>query len=426
MNGWVIKGDLCFSKTKTELNCMENGFLVCEDGRFAGAFSQLPEKYAQLPLKDHTGKLVFPGLVDLHIHAPQFAFRATGMDLELLDWLNQITFPEEAKYRDEAYAAKAYGQFADCMRKSATTRAVIFATRHRAATEILMDRMEKTGLVSYVGKINMDRFCIPELQEDSYLDSAYDTFAWINGISHKYKRTYPILTPRFIPSCSDELMNELRELQRTFDLPVQSHLSENKSEIAWVQELCPWSRFYGDAYARWDLFGAEVKTVMAHCVWSPEEEVQMMRERGVFIAHCPASNVNLSSGIAPIRKYLDLDMKVGLGSDVAGGHTQSVFRAISDTVQVSKLYWRLADETCRPVTFEEAFYLATVGGGEFFGAVGSFEPGQEADCVVLDDSIEPSVEKLPIRKRMERAVYLELDRGGICEKYVRGEKCELQ
>lgn len=420
MDSWIIKGDLCFSRTQKELCCIENGFLVCRNGKFAGAFSELPQQYRKLPVYDYTGKLVFPGMTDLHIHAPQFAFRGTGMDLELLDWLNRITFPEEAKYLDEDYASLAYGQFADSMRRSVTTRAVIFATRHRRATEILMDKMEQTGIVSYVGKINMDRFSIPELDEDGYLDSAYNTFGWINGIRQKYARTYPILTPRFIPSCSDELMNELSELQKTYGLPVQSHLSENKSEIEWVRELCPWSKFYGDAYARWGLFGGSVKTVMAHCVYSTDEEVELMRKNGVFVAHCPASNVNLSSGIAPIRRYMDLGMRVGLGSDVAGGHTPSMLRAVTDTVQVSKLYWRLIDDSARPISFEEAFYLATVGGGEFFGSVGSFCADQEADCIVLDDSSEPSPEKLPIAKRMERASYLGLDRGGVLAKFVCG------
>ena len=154
-------------------------------------------------------------------------------------------------------------------------------------------------------------------------------------------------------------------------------MSENKGEIEWVRELRPDSAFYGDSYDKHDLFGDEnldsekVNTVMAHCVWSSDEEVKLMRENGVFIAHCPASNINLTSGIAPVRKYLDLDMKIGLGSDVAGGQTESIFRAITDAIGVSKMYLRYVDENAKAVTFEEAFYMATKGGGEFFGKVGS-------------------------------------------------------
>ena len=148
-----------------------------------------------------------------------------------------------------------------------------------------------------------------------------------------------------------------------------------------------------------------------------------MRENDVFIAHCPASNINLTSGIAPVRKYLDLDMKIGLGSDVAGGQTESIFRAITDSIGVSKMYLRYVDETAKPITFEETFYMATKGGGEFFGKVGSFEDGYEFDALVLDDSILTHPSELNIRQRLERSIYLSLDIcGGIKEKYVQGNK----
>ncbi|MDY4068633.1 MAG: amidohydrolase family protein, partial [Lachnospiraceae bacterium] len=346
----------------------------------------------------------------------------------LIEWLNTQTFPEEAKYADAEYAKKAYAIFVENMRKSATTRACIFGTIHRKATEILMDLMEESGLVSYVGKVNMDRSAPESLTEESADMSAFSTFGWINDIRERYLYTRPILTLRFIPSCTDELMEQLREVQRTYQLPVQSHLSENQGEIEWVKQLRPDAAFYGDGYDKYDLFGdrnldqEKVRTVMAHCVWSTDDEVRRIKDNGVFIAHCPASNMNLSSGIAPIRKYLDLDMKVGLGSDVAGGQTESIFRAITDAIQVSKMYWRHVDEKAKPVTLEEAFYMATKGGGEFFGKVGSFETGYEFDALVLDDSALKSPNDLNIRQRIERAIYLSLDLNGIVAKYAAGRK----
>lgn len=195
-----------------------------------------------------------------------------------------------------------------------------------------------------------------------------------------------------------------------------------------MKQLRPDAAFYGDGYDKYDLFGdrnldqEKVRTVMAHCVWSTDDEVRRIKDNGVFIAHCPASNMNLSSGIAPIRKYLDLDMKVGLGSDVAGGQTESIFRAITDAIQVSKMYWRHVDEKAKPVTFEEAFYMETKGGGEFFGKVGSFEDGYEFDALVLDDSVLKSPNDLNIRQRIERAIYLSLDLNGIVAKYAAGRK----
>ena len=428
MNSFILKGNICYSISKTKLKTL-SGYVVCIDGKCAGVFEEFPDKYKDLELRDLKDKLIIPGMVDLHIHAPQYAFRGMGMDYELIEWLNTQTFPEEAKYKDADYAKKAYTIFADNMKNSATTRACIFATRHRQATEILMDLMEETGLVTYVGKINMDRSAPDELVEESADMSAFNTFGWINDIADKYKRTKPILTPRFIPSCTDDLMDQLREIQRAYSLPVQSHLSENKGEIEWVRQLRPDSSFYGDSYDKHDLFGDEnldsekVNTVMAHCVWSNDDEVKLMRENGVFIAHCPASNINLTSGIAPVRKYLDLDMKIGLGSDVAGGQTESIFRAITDAIGVSKMYLRYVDEDAKAVTFEEAFYMATKGGGEFFGKVGSFEEGYEFDALVLDDSILAHPLELNLRQRIERSIYLSLDMcGGIKEKYVCGNR----
>ena len=425
---FVIKGNFCQTKTHKELDLHEGAFAVCINGISMGIFDTLPEEYADLPLYDYGDSLIFPGMVDLHVHAPQYAFRGMCMDLELMDWLNRYTFPEEEKYQNLDYAEKAYGMFVDTLKQGATTRACIFATRHRPATELLMQLMEDSGLVSYVGKVNMDREASEALTEDSAEISAYTTFGWINGVKDKFQNTRPILTPRFIPCCTDKLMEELREIQMAYGIPVQSHLSESKGEIEFVKFLRPEDPFYGDSYNDYDLFGknddidTDVKTVLAHCVWSTEEEMELMHRNGVFVAHCPASNMNLTSGIAPIRKYLDRGLKIGLGSDIAGGHSDSIFRAITDAIQVSKMYFRMVDETFKPLVFPEAFYLATKGGGEFFGKVGSFEAGYEFDAVVLDDSVIPHPQTINLAERMERAVYLGLDGKKITAKYVAGRK----
>ena len=425
---FVLKGHICYSQDKSTLKVFENSFLVCVDGKSKGVFKTLPEEYKNLPLKDYEDKLIIPGMVDLHVHAPQYAFRGMCMDLELMDWLNQYTFPEEEKYTNLDYAEKAYSIFTNALKKSATTSACIFATRHREATVLLMELMEKTGLVSYVGKVNMDREASEALVEESVESSAYQTFGWINSVYDKFQNTKPILTPRFIPCCTDELMEELKQIQMTYGIPVQSHLSESPGEIEFVKFLRPNNEFYGDAYNDYDLFGknddinTDVKTVMAHCVWSTEKEVDLMKKNGVFVAHCPSSNMNLSSGIAPIRKYLDLDLKIGLGSDVAGGQSESIFRAITDSIQVSKMYWRHVNQNCKPIVFSEAFFLATKGGGEFFGKVGSFESDYEFDAIVLDDSCLEHPQQLNVLQRLERAVYLSLDVQGIFAKYVNGNQ----
>ncbi|MEG1878610.1 MAG: amidohydrolase family protein, partial [Pseudoflavonifractor sp.] len=287
---FVLKGDFCWSRDPRNIVTRPNCYLVCEDGVSAGVFDTLPPQYAHLPLSDYSGMLITPGLTDLHVHAPQYAFRGLGMDLELLDWLATNVFPEETKYSGLDYAKKAYSQFVDDMRRGPNTRACIFATVHPAATELLMDLLESSGLCTMVGKVNMDRNCPDTLREGSAEASAAATEHWLRDIAGRYTHTRPILTPRFIPSCTDELMGKLGELQREHHLPVQSHLSENQGEVAWVHELCPKAEFYGDAYDQNGLFGGDAPTIMAHCVLSEEPERKRMKERGVYIAHCPQSN----------------------------------------------------------------------------------------------------------------------------------------
>ena len=421
MNSYIVKGNFCYSRSMDELVCEENAFAVIEDGRVAGVFHTLPERYAALPVLDYTGRLIVPGMTDLHVHAPQFSFRGLGMDMELLEWLNTYTFPEESKYKELDYAERAYGSFVNHLLHSTTTRAAIFATIHVPATELLMQKLEDAGLGCYVGKVNMNRNSPVYLREISTNQALRDTERWICETKARYPHVKPILTPRFIPSCTDDLMYGLARLREKYDLPVQSHLSENFSEIAWVQELCPRSKCYGDAYRQFGLFGGDHRCIMAHCVHSGELEQALMKENGVFIAHSPESNMNLASGVAPINKFLDNGLRVGLATDVAGGSHESMLRAVTHAIQASKLRWRLYDQDVKPLSFERAFYLATMGGGAFFGKVGSFLEGYEFDAVVLDDTSLDHPQELSVRARLERAAYLADDRN-LTAKFVTGQK----
>ena len=160
---------------------------------------------------------------------------------------------------------------------------------------------------------------------------------------------------------------------------------------------------------------------MAHCVHSDAREIARMKANGVFVAHCPESNMNLASGVAPIRTYLDEGLHVGLGSDVAGGSTENLFLAMAHAIQASKLRWRLKDDSLKPLTLPETFYMATKGGGAFFGKVGSFEEGYDLDLIVLDDARLKHPQQLSIEQRLERMVYL-ADEREIHAKYVAGEQ----
>ena len=421
-NSFVLRGAIAFSDSKNSITTFQDGYVVCVDGVCAGAFQELPEEYKNLQLFDYGKTLIIPGMTDLHVHAPQYTFRGIGMDAELLEWLSTYTFPEEAKYADMEYAKEAYGYFTEDLRRCFTTRAVVFGTLHNDATIELMNQLEKTGLITYVGKVNMDRNGGEGLEEADASSSIEATKQWLAAVSGKFVNTKPILTPRFIPSCSDELMKGIGQLSQEMDLRIQSHLSENYSEIEWVKELVPESTCYANAYEIFDTMGTPQRpTIMAHCVHSDDREMNILKAHGAYIAHCADSNMNLTSGIAPIRKFMDAGVNIGLGTDVAAGSSMNMVKTMLITLQASKMYYRLVDTSVKPLTFEEVFYLATEGGGSYFGKVGSFKPGFDFDAVVIDDSKMFSMRHMSIRERIERMCYNDAD-AIIKDKFVKGQK----
>ncbi len=422
VDSFVLHGAVIHSISPWELAAFDDAYVVCVNGVSEGVFMEIPDEYKALPIEETDGKLIMPGLVDLHIHAPQYQFRGTGMDMELLDWLMTYTFPEEAKYSDASYVEKAYGMFADEMRSGATARACIFATSHKESTIRLMELMEDSGLETYVGKVNMDRN-VPDYYVETTEGSLKATKEWLDEINNAgFKRTHPIITPRFTPSCTRELMKGLAVLAQEYDAPVQSHISENLSEIELVKELEPDTSCYADSYVKAEIIKKGLPCIMSHCVWSDETEISILRENNVFIAHCAESNINICSGAAPIKKYLELGMNAGLASDVAGGSSTSMFAAIRNAIYASKLRFRLFDQSLKPLSFAEAFFLASKGGGAFFGKAGSFEKGYMFDALIIDDSlILTAREDMDVKERAERIIYLGDDRH-IMGKYVSGRK----
>ena len=419
-NTFALKGLFIDTPLIGELRTRE-GYLVCENGKVAGFYDALPESYAGIPVQDCAGKLIIPGMSDLHLHASQYSYCGTAMDLELLEWLQNYTYPEEARYADVEHARAYYEIFTRDLLHTATTRCAIFATIHPEGTLELMRQLDKAGLGAYVGKLNMDRNCPDFYSELTPENGAAETRRWLDLCeAESFERVFPILTPRFTPSVTDAYMEKLGEISRERGVAMQSHLSENLSEIEWVKALCPDAKHYADTYARYGLFGGECKTIMAHCIYCPEEEDVLMKQNHVFIAHCPTSNENVIAGISPAARYLRAGYEIGLGSDVAGGHTLDLFAVMASAVQVSKLRWRYVDQSERPLTIPETLYMATAGGGRFFGKVGLFEKGYCFDAVVIDDSANRNLRSFSPAERIERCAYL----GGakVTDKFVDGRK----
>ena len=417
----ILKGDFIYSKSQTELEMIKDGFLLANEKEIIDLYTELPKEYKEERIEDYTGKLIIPGFTDLHVHAPQYTFRGLGMNMELIPWLNTYTFPAEAKYADVNYAKKTYPRFVEDLKNSATTRAGIFGTIHVESTKYLMDLIEESGVVAGIGKVNMDRNSPENLCEGTE-ESLENTRRWLSEIEGRYDRVFPILTPRFIPSCSDRAMEGLETICRETGLPVQSHLSENISEIDWVQELHPDTSCYAEAYDKYGLCGSMSKTIMAHCVHSDrsEKEMELLKKNQVWVAHCPESNMNLASGVAPIKKMMKENVRIGIGTDIAAGSKLSMFAAMADAIKASKLRWVYVDKEESPLTVSEVFYLATVGGGSFFGKAGSFEKGYEFDAVVIDDSNLSDTE-MSLYERLERLIYM-AEESRIIRKYVRGQQ----
>jgi len=415
LSKFLVKGTFIDTITKDEFR-IRKGYILVEDGLTKDFSEENPDK--SLKLFDYTDKLIIPGLSDLHIHAPQYPNMGLGMDLELLGWLDTYTFPEESKFKDPEYAKKIYQTFVDDLAKSATTRASIFATLHTDVTLLLMDLLEQKKICAYVGKVGMDRNC-----PDFYIEKngKEETKRFVEECEKRnYKFVKPIITPRFTISCTDEYMEYMGKLAKEHNIPVQSHLSENLGEIDFVKQLRPNDKFYAESYDKSGLFGKEVKTVMAHCVHCPKEEKELIKKNGVYIAHCPTSNSNLSSGICPAGEFLREGYNIGLGSDVSGGHTLDLFEVIRHAIEMSKMHLRYIDLNKKGLTLPETFYMASNKGGSFFCKVGVFEKDYEFDALVLDESLIPSVRTYNEKERLERFIYHKNAR--IESKFIRGNK----
>ena len=411
----IYKAHILFTKEKDCFEVFENGYIAVEDGLVTGVSTDLASLNSpDAEIIDFGNKLLIPAMNDMHVHAPQVHNQGVAMDLELLPWLQNYTFPEESKYADVNYAERMYRRFIHTQWLFGTMRSVVFGTMHTESTRVLMNLYKEAGMGAMVGKVGMNRNCPETLCEDvdAYIEGQESLIAEATPLVR------PIITPRFVPSCTPELLKACGKLAAKYQLPVQSHLSENTSEIAWVAELEKESTSYGDAYNRYGLFG-QTPTIMAHCVWTKGSELELMKRNKVMVAHCPTSNFNLSSGLAPVRSFLDEGLPIGLGSDISGGHDLNMFRMLVYAIQVSKMHYQL-DKSKAFLTLPEIFWIATKSAGSFFGKVGSFEPGYEFDALVIDDEVLHP-DEYSLLHRLERFIYVGDDRQ-IVHRFCRGQE----
>ncbi|KAF1664777.1 Guanine deaminase, partial [Aptenodytes patagonicus] len=320
-----------------------------------------------------------PGMVDTHIHAPQYSFTGTRVDLPLLEWLTTYTYPTEAKYKDSDFAEEVYTRVVRRTLKNGTTTACYFATIYTDTSLLLAEIIDKFGQRAFVGKVCMDmNDSVPQYKENT-ADSVQET-----------ERVQPVITPRFGPSCTEDLLCALGNLAQARDLHVQSHISENEEELKLVENMFPAYQNYTELYDKNKLLTS--KTVMAHACYLSEEELKLFSLRGAAISHCPNSNFSLRSGVLNVQKVLKHNVKLGLGTDVAGGYSASMLDAIrktmiaSNSLQINKI-----NET--GLRLEDAFQLATLGGSQALGlddVIGNFEVGKEFDALLINTKASDS------------------------------------
>ncbi len=344
------------------------------------------------------GQYLLPGFVDLHVHAPQWPQLGEALDLPLEDWLQRYTFPLEARYADAQFARLQYESLVDGLLANGTTTVMYFGTIHLAATRILADICLRRSQRALIGRVAMDD---PDQCPDIYRDVCAEVaeretrefIDYVRGMpGNEGGLIHPVITPRFIPSCTDDLLVRLGALARETGCHVQTHCSESDWEHGYVLQRCGCS----DAAAL-DGFGLlHRRTVLAHGNFISDEDAAILRARGAAVAHCPLSNVYFSDAVFPLRRMLEQGLNVGLGTDVAGGASPSILENARQAVIVSRMLENGVDprqpraQRRRPGTRIDAltaFWLATTGGGVALDLpIGQFTPGYQFDAVVVDAS----------------------------------------
>jgi len=402
----LIRGNFIEAKTLGALKITPRGCMALDDGRIVGLYEDVPAAFAGAPVEDWGEKLILQGFCDMHLHAPQYPMQGLGMDLPLMEWLDNYAFPTEAEFEDAAYARQVCRELAQKLIRGGTTRVCIYSSRHTDATLILMEELERAGISGYAGKVNMDISGGERLQETTEGSKA-ETLRWLDNCD-RFTNILPILTPRFTPSCSSELMSWLGALAKERGLRVQTHLSENLQEMALVKRQHPDCAAYWQTYEKFGLLNEH--TLMAHCTHSDAAEQAALKAHGAFVAHCPDSNINICSGHAPIRDMLDRGLPVALGSDTAGGALLFMPRVITAALRTSKAK-RIESNWQTPfLTVAEAYYLATTAGAKYFGGGPGFAPGDMLHAVVINEEGFPPAKGLSISQRFERALYLAEER----------------
>ncbi|MFN4193447.1 MAG: guanine deaminase [Tabrizicola sp.] len=361
------------------------GAVAVEGGRIVavGEADDLRARYPQARRHDHADRLISAGFIDAHVHYPQTAIIASW-GKRLIDWLNSYTFPEEMRFADPAYAEEIANRYLDLVLARGTTTVCSYATIHPASLDAFFAAAQARGLRAFAGKTCMDRNAPEGLRDTA--QSAYDDSKRLLEKWHGVDRLSYVITPRFSPTSTPEQLAALGALWREYpDCLMQTHLSEQTDEIAWVRDLFPQSRDYLDTYEAQGLL--REGAVYGHAIHLTDRERARLAEAGASLVHCPTSNTFIGSGLFDMG--LAQSLRVGLATDTGGGSNFSMLHTMAAAYEVAQL----RGQSLHPA---QLWWLATQGSARALHAedrIGNIAPGMEADLVVIDLASTPAIEQ---------------------------------
>ena len=395
----IYRANFFHSPAKGQIERVDDAFLLIEDGAIASVVTSQDHRWQELqnePATDLRDQgFLLPGFVDLHIHAPQFPQLGQALDVPLEVWLQTHTFPLEARYKDLDYADGVYRTLVRTLLANGTTTAMYFATIHNPASLRLAEICLEMGQRALVGRVAMD---LADECPDFYRDASAEEsvalteefIAAVPGLAGNHTGLVkPVITPRFIPSCSHKALQGLGDMAHRTGAHVQTHCSESDWEHGHVLARC--GKTDTEALAEFGLLGRH--TILAHSNFITDDDMDMIRKRGAGVAHCPLSNVYFSNAVFPLRRALEKGLHVGLGTDISGGPSASLLDSVRMSIAASRMMEDGVDAKSQAgergtpdsrIDFRTAFWLATRGGGEALDLpVGCFTPGNQFDAILV-------------------------------------------
>ncbi|XP_050315687.1 guanine deaminase [Anthonomus grandis grandis] len=390
----------CTGKLKIEL--LENGFVAVQGSQVLalGNRTELNNIIEQInvppcSLKIHylkKSQILIPGLVDTHIHAPQYPNCGLGYDKTLMDWLDIYTFNLERKYRDLDLAKKVFDAVVRKTLDNGTTTACYFGSLFNEASLVLVDSVISHGQRGFVGKINMTQSPFKDYVETPQ-ETVDNTIKFVEDVLAKQSNLVsPIITPRFAPSLELEDMTQLGKIAQKYNLRIQTHISENLDEISYVKEHFGMS--YAEVYETAQLLTN--KTILAHGIYLNQDDIDKLKKYQTAIAHCPDSNICLKSGLCDVKHLLEQDIIVGLGTDASGGSSPSIRSAMKSALDTS-ISVSFNKSNYQPLNYQDVFYLATLGGAKALAIeekIGNFEAGKQFDALIIDANVNGPIDYL--------------------------------